>query len=104
MPNGRGTTTDTSQPHPRMLRSTTARLARSSVTDTRPTSIPPRPSPTYVSVSPQSTPPPDSPFDRLLSLGDLPTVHKPLSAPSAGVFAGCVERLAGAFLAEPSDD
>jgi hypothetical protein len=31
-------------------------------------------------------------------------VHKPLSAPSAGVFAGCVERLAEAFLAEPSDD
>jgi hypothetical protein len=31
-------------------------------------------------------------------------VHKPLSGPSAGVFAGCVERLAEAFLAEPSDD
>jgi hypothetical protein len=31
-------------------------------------------------------------------------VHKPLSAPSAGVFARCVERLAEAFLAEPGDD
>jgi hypothetical protein len=31
-------------------------------------------------------------------------VHKPLSGPSAGVFAGCVGRLAEAFLAEPSDD
>ncbi|GFZ44313.1 hypothetical protein JCM24511_02035 [Saitozyma sp. JCM 24511] len=80
------------------------------MTHTPPTSSLPRPSPTYVSVSQQSTPPapsippPDSPFDRFLSLGDLPTVHKPLSGPSAGVFAGCVERLAEAFLAEPSDD
>ena len=113
LPNQRSTTADTSQrevSHPRTLRSTTARLARSSVTHTPPTSSLPRPSPTYVSVPPQSTPPPpsipppDSPFDRFLSLGDLPTVHKPLSGPSAGVFAGCVERLAEAFLAEPSDD
>ncbi|GFZ49940.1 hypothetical protein JCM24511_07343 [Saitozyma sp. JCM 24511] len=112
-PNRRSTTTDTSQrevSHPRTQRSTTARLARSSVTHTPPTSSLPRPSPTYVSILQQSTPPPpsipppDSPFDRFLSLGDLPTVHKPLSGPSAGVFAGCVERLAEAFLAEPSDD
>jgi hypothetical protein len=95
---------------PRTQRSTTARLDRRSMTHTPPTSSLPRPSPTYLSVPPQSTPPPpstpppDSPFDRFLSLGDLPTVHKPLSGPSAGVFAGCVESLAEAFMAEPSDD
>ena len=50
LPNRRSTTTDTSQrevSHPRMLRNTTARLARSSVTHTPPTSSLPRPSPTY---------------------------------------------------------
>ncbi|GFZ48415.1 hypothetical protein JCM24511_06163 [Saitozyma sp. JCM 24511] len=112
-PNRRSTAADTSQrevSHPRMLRTTIARLTRSSATHTLPTSSLPRPSPTYVSVSQHSTPPapsippPDPPFDRFLSQGDLPTVHKPLSGPSAGVFAGCVERLAEAFLAEPSDD
>jgi hypothetical protein len=37
-------------------------------------------------------------------VSSLSTVHKPLSGPTAGVFAGCVERLAEAFLAEPGDD
>jgi hypothetical protein len=86
LPNWHSATADTSQrevSHPRMLRSTTARRTRCSVTHTPPTSSPPRPSPTYVWVSQQSTPPapsippPDSPFDRFLSLGDLPTLHKP---------------------------
>jgi hypothetical protein len=31
-------------------------------------------------------------------------VHKPLSRPTAGVLAGCAERLAEAFLAEPGED
>jgi hypothetical protein len=30
-------------------------------------------------------------------------VHKPLSGPTAGVFAGCVDRLAVAFLTDPGD-
>jgi hypothetical protein len=40
-------------------------------------------------------------FDRFLSLG--PANHKPLAGPTAGVFAGCEGRLAGAFLVEPDD-
>jgi hypothetical protein len=60
LPNRRSITANTSRrevSHPRTLRSTTARLAQSSVTHTPPTSSLPRPSPTYVSVSQQSTPP-----------------------------------------------
>ncbi|RSH85392.1 hypothetical protein EHS25_004788 [Saitozyma podzolica] len=113
LPNLRSTTTHTSQREvslPWQLRSTAARRATSSATDTPPSSAPPRPSPSYMSSSPQSTPPPpttpppDSPLDRFLSLGDLPTVHKPMSGSTARVFARCVERLAEAFLAEPGDD
>jgi hypothetical protein len=41
---------------------------------------------------------------RFLSLVDLLRVRKPLTGIPTGVSAGCAERLAEAFVADPGDD